>query len=210
MPLSDAQIERYSRQIVLPEIGGRGQQRLLAATVAIAGCGPLAATAARYLVGAGIGQLRLDAAAFAELGLELQQLNPDVTVMSGDIDSTTTVAVAADLTLTALDDRARRAREFAIPLIAAGGGGWLHVPAPDADCAGCAARTVAAVPCNDAIAALSPVATGVLGSLLGLAAIEHILGLGDKDAPLQRFAAETSLLTPVAWSRAANCRAHAA
>jgi adenylyltransferase/sulfurtransferase len=61
MPLSDAQIDRYSRQIILPEVGGRGQERLLAARVALRGVGAMAATAARYLTGAGIGELRLSA-----------------------------------------------------------------------------------------------------------------------------------------------------
>ena len=45
LSLTDAQIERYSRQILLPEIGGRGQARLLAAHVVLAGAGE-AATAA--------------------------------------------------------------------------------------------------------------------------------------------------------------------
>jgi len=40
--LTDAQIERYGRQIILPEVGGRGQERLLAARVAVAGAGPAA------------------------------------------------------------------------------------------------------------------------------------------------------------------------
>lgn len=41
--LSDAQIERWSRQILVPEVGGRGQARLCAARVEIVGRGGLAA-----------------------------------------------------------------------------------------------------------------------------------------------------------------------
>ena len=39
MPLTDAQIDRYSRQIILPEVGGRGQERLLARCVEVIGNG---------------------------------------------------------------------------------------------------------------------------------------------------------------------------
>jgi hypothetical protein len=53
--LTDHQIERYSRQVILPEVGGRGQERLLAATVSVGGGGPAAATAALLLERAGVG-----------------------------------------------------------------------------------------------------------------------------------------------------------
>jgi hypothetical protein len=54
MMLSDAQIERWSRQILLPDVGGRGQLRLLAARVGVAGCGPVADAAVDLLQRAGI------------------------------------------------------------------------------------------------------------------------------------------------------------
>lgn len=53
--LSEQQIERYSRQILIPQVGGIGQEKLLAAQVAICGGGEAALTAATYLAAAGIG-----------------------------------------------------------------------------------------------------------------------------------------------------------
>ena len=55
--LTDAQIERYGRQILLPAVGGRGQARLLQATVVVVGEGIAAEFAATLLGRAGIGRL---------------------------------------------------------------------------------------------------------------------------------------------------------
>ena len=52
--LSDEQIERWSRQILLPEVGGRGQLRLLEARVGVCGGGPGAALCVDLLARAGI------------------------------------------------------------------------------------------------------------------------------------------------------------
>jgi len=57
MALSEAQTERYSRHILLPEIGGRGQQRLLEAKVLVAGAGALGSPSALYLAAAGVGTI---------------------------------------------------------------------------------------------------------------------------------------------------------
>ncbi len=50
---------RYSRQILFPAIGAEGQRRLLAARVAIIGCGALGTAQAETLARAGVGRLRL-------------------------------------------------------------------------------------------------------------------------------------------------------
>ncbi len=51
--LADALVERYSRQILLPEVGGRGQERLCATQVTVTGRGGAAAFAARLIEAAG-------------------------------------------------------------------------------------------------------------------------------------------------------------
>ena len=59
MGLTDQQLDRYARHIVLKEIGGEGQRRLLAARVAVVGAGGIGAPAIRYRAAAGIGSLRV-------------------------------------------------------------------------------------------------------------------------------------------------------
>jgi hypothetical protein len=54
MALSGAQIDRYSRQILVPEIGGRGQERLLASRVTCLGESASLQVAISYLAAAGV------------------------------------------------------------------------------------------------------------------------------------------------------------
>ena len=51
------QIERYSRHIILKEVGVKGQKKLLNAKVLIIGAGGLGAPAAMYLAAAGVGTI---------------------------------------------------------------------------------------------------------------------------------------------------------
>lgn len=57
MPFTNEQLERYSRHIILKEIGVKGQKKLMKGSVLIIGAGGLGAPAAMYLAAAGVGRI---------------------------------------------------------------------------------------------------------------------------------------------------------
>ncbi|HEX9947930.1 MAG TPA: HesA/MoeB/ThiF family protein [Allosphingosinicella sp.] len=59
MTLTDDQLDRYARHIVLKEVGGEGQHKLVAAHVVLVGAGGIGCPALQYLAAAGIGRLRV-------------------------------------------------------------------------------------------------------------------------------------------------------
>ncbi|MFU0784001.1 MAG: Molybdopterin or thiamine biosynthesis adenylyltransferase [Thermoanaerobacterium thermosaccharolyticum] len=59
MNFSNEQLERYSRHIILKEVGAKGQQKILNSKVLIVGTGGLGAPAAMYLAAAGVGTIGL-------------------------------------------------------------------------------------------------------------------------------------------------------
>ncbi len=59
MSLTEEQVERYSRHIILPEVGGKGQELLLNGKVLLVGVGGLGSPACLYLAAAGVGTIGL-------------------------------------------------------------------------------------------------------------------------------------------------------
>jgi adenylyltransferase/sulfurtransferase len=57
--LSDEELERYARHIVLPQVGGVGQRKLKAASVAVVGAGGIGSAVIPALAGAGVGRLTI-------------------------------------------------------------------------------------------------------------------------------------------------------
>jgi len=93
--LSDVQIERYCRQIILPGIGSGGQERLLESSVALHGEGDAFALCASYLAGAGVGTLAVERfdESFAAM---IARRNPDTRV-TGAAETTLVVALGSAL-----------------------------------------------------------------------------------------------------------------
>jgi hypothetical protein len=84
MSLSDAQIDRYSRQIIVPRIGGRGQERLLLARMLLIGDARDIEAPLAYLVGAGVGTIGLKLSGDQSAFTEKRELNADVSVNIAD------------------------------------------------------------------------------------------------------------------------------
>jgi molybdopterin-synthase adenylyltransferase len=81
--LSDAELERYSRQLVLPEFSEAAQLALRGASVLVVGAGALGSPVAAYLAGAGVGRLGIvdaDAVELSNLHRQHLHFTPDVGV----------------------------------------------------------------------------------------------------------------------------------
>ncbi|MGH2642242.1 MAG: HesA/MoeB/ThiF family protein, partial [Actinomycetota bacterium] len=78
---TEDQVQRYSRHIILPNVGGAGQRKLLDASVLIIGAGGLGSPIALYLAAAGVGKIGIvdfDAVDVSNLQRQILHTNADV------------------------------------------------------------------------------------------------------------------------------------
>ncbi|MFX0048526.1 MAG: ThiF family adenylyltransferase [Candidatus Hermodarchaeota archaeon] len=95
MDLTNDQIERYSRQIVLKEVGGIGQKKLLNSKISLIGLGALGSSTAYYLVAAGIGILQI----IDYDTVEISNLHRQILHFTNDINSKKTKSAVKKLNL---------------------------------------------------------------------------------------------------------------
>lgn len=93
MELSDQDLERYARHIMLREIGGAGQKRLLAARVFVVGAGGIGAPALLYLAACGMGAITIA----DDDHVALSNLQRQVIFGTGDLGRTKTESAKARL-----------------------------------------------------------------------------------------------------------------
>ncbi len=173
MTLDDERIERYSRQLILAEIGPRGQERMLGARVAVVGTSTAAECLVAYLAAAGIGWIAADAALHAAGDPD----QPDVTlapladVAGAACDAAIVVAATVDAAADALTTW--RTRAWSLFWIAAGRAG---TPPPCPRCAAAATTTAAAIP-----PMLAALAERLLATVVATEVVKALLAIG---APL--------------------------
>ena len=91
LDLSDDDIERYSRHILLPEVGGAGQAKLAEASVLIVGAGGLGSPALLYLAAAGVGRITV----VDDDTVDLSNLQRQVAFTTADVGRPKAAAAAA-------------------------------------------------------------------------------------------------------------------
>ena len=107
--MNDTQLLRYSRHILLDDIGIEGQQRLLDAHVVIIGAGGLGSPAALYLASSGIGHITLVDDDVVDLtNLQRQVMHTTERIGQPKVDSgrAALLAINPDITVTTLHERA--------------------------------------------------------------------------------------------------------
>ncbi len=197
MSLSDREIARYARQLLLPGMGEAGQERLRSARVRVVGAGPIAGPALLYLAGAGVGTLWIDDAGTvapadgaawihapgaigrprAALAVEaIRQANALVEADAFRTGNLATAVLAASGSQEADRAAAEEARLLGLPHVVAeaeGEGGAVVVIPPGAPCYACAFRTGHGAP-------PTPAGTAAIGALAALELVLLVAGVSQE------------------------------
>jgi molybdopterin-synthase adenylyltransferase len=147
VPLTDDQLDRYSRHLVLKEIGGAGQAKLRAAHVLVVGAGGIGSPVLHYLAAAGLGHITLvddDRVSLSNLqrqvlfgtedvgahkvgiaAVQINRINPDVAVNAKRTrigpDNAAEIMQGVDIVIDGSDN-------FATRLVVADTAYALHIP----------------------------------------------------------------------------------
>jgi adenylyltransferase/sulfurtransferase len=108
MALTDMQLDRYARHIILKEIGGAGQQRLLAGHVAVIGAGGIGSPAIQYLAAAGVGSLRViddDVVALSNLQRQVLFGTADIGKLKAEAAMAAAARINPDVKLVPINQR---------------------------------------------------------------------------------------------------------
>lgn len=117
--LTDEELERYARHIVLPEIGGPGQQKLKRARVLVIGAGGLGAPVLEYLAAAGVGTLGIvDDDTVSLSNLQRQVIHGSDTIGMAKTDSAREAIMRINPNVTVESHRLRLTAENAPALVA--------------------------------------------------------------------------------------------
>jgi molybdopterin/thiamine biosynthesis adenylyltransferase len=117
--LTDEELERYARHIVLPEIGGPGQQKLKRSRVLVIGAGGLGAPVLEYLAAAGVGTLGIvDDDTVSLSNLQRQVIHGSDTIGMAKTDSAAAAIMRINPNVTVESHRLRLTAENAPALVA--------------------------------------------------------------------------------------------
>jgi sulfur-carrier protein adenylyltransferase/sulfurtransferase len=118
-PLSAAEIGRYSRHLLLPELGDDGQRRLKNASVLVIGAGGLGSPVLMYLAAAGVGTIGiLDHDVVEESNLQRQVVHSSDDVGRAKVDSAADAVTAINPHVRVVRHRVRLDRTNALDLLA--------------------------------------------------------------------------------------------
>ncbi len=119
MAISDAELERYARHIILDEVGEEGQEKLLASKVLVVGAGGLGSPLLLYLAAAGVGTLGIVDDDEVELSnLQRQIVHANDRIGSAKVESAARTLAALNPDVRVVPVKARLAAENAMALIA--------------------------------------------------------------------------------------------
>ncbi len=117
MNFTDEQIKRYSRHIILKEVGGKGQKKLLGAKVLVVGAGGLGSPCALYLAAAGVGKLGIldfDTVDLSNLQRQVLHTTRDLNRPKVESAKETVTALNPDVQVVAHTERLTAKNAFAI------------------------------------------------------------------------------------------------